>query len=389
MLRNQLRDRRGQIRGIDFTMAVFFFVIVLGQLIIVILNANILIISQKKTEATQNEIDQLAAKLFGSEGSPADWGDLNASQPTSLGLAVQELASTGFELDARKLARLNVEAARISDYTRTGISYETIHDLLGLGDNVQFHLTIRSALSIDVNPGDHVIGVNVLFLDQEPVEDVTLNLFAANLANGILVSLATASTNSTGGETLDYTGINLDFPHALIVVGQKGAFWGINHFIPDRDYNIGISFGNGNSELFLSQNATYSGSGIGLSDFGSSTQNHTFSYIYTNSSSLTELSYSIPGTDGHTRGPFLQTSFNFGAVGIIIGIVCIRADNAYQYRVGTIPALLDRSEGNSGIFPEIGPTVPDTDTKSTASSRYLLTVRQTMLVAELTLWEEL
>ncbi|MHA2231858.1 MAG: hypothetical protein ACXAB4_05150, partial [Candidatus Hodarchaeales archaeon] len=209
MLRNQLRDRRGQIRGIDFAISAFFFVIVLGQLIIVVLNANILIISQEKTEATRNEIDQLAAILFGSEGSPADWGDLNADTPTSLGLAVQELASTGFELDARKLARLNNESARIRGYTRSGINYETIHELLGLGDDIQFHLTIRSALSIDLNPGDHVIGVNVSFLDQEPVEGVALNLFAANLANGLLISLATASTDSSGEANLDYTGFNL------------------------------------------------------------------------------------------------------------------------------------------------------------------------------------
>ncbi|MFW9917510.1 MAG: hypothetical protein ACFFGZ_18060, partial [Candidatus Thorarchaeota archaeon] len=77
MLWKRLQDKRGQIRGIDFLISAFFFVVVLGQLIVVILNANIMIISQQEISTTRNDVDQLAASMFSYEGSPSDWGNLN------------------------------------------------------------------------------------------------------------------------------------------------------------------------------------------------------------------------------------------------------------------------------------------------------------------------
>jgi hypothetical protein len=392
LLWNRLQDKRGQIRGIDFAISAFFFVVVLGQLVVVILNANILIITQKETETSRDDIDSLAAKMFGSEGSPANWGDLNSDQPDSFGLAVQELASTGFELDPRKLARLNEEVARITGYSGVAVGYETIHELLGLETNIQFHLTIWSPLSIELTPGDHVVSVTTSLLDKEKLEDVNLSLFAVNLNNGILVPLAVNTTTATGEGTLDYSSFSpLDFPHALIIVGQKGPMWGINHYFPPlEDGNQIINFAASTHPLFLTQNDAYSGQVIALSDFLRSTENHTVSFIYTNASAPSTFSYTTPGANDHTTGPFLQTLFDGSVVGVVIGLVCIRDINGvFGYRVGTLPALLDKSEGVDGIFSQIGPTIPETETKGIGSNLYFLTVRGTLLVAQLTVWEEL
>jgi len=388
LLWNRLCDKRGQIRGIDFTISAFFFVIVLGQLVVVILNANIMVISQNETNTSRSDIDRLAEAMFGSEGSPTDWGDLSSGQPTSFGLAIEEMASTGFELDPRKLARLNVESARITGYDDVAISYESIHELMGLGVSTQFYLRIRSALSLDLDPGDHEVSVRVAFLGLEKISGAQVSLFAVNLTDGVPYFLTRGTTDINGEVLLDYSGYgSLDFPHALIVVGQKGPMWGVNHFIPDEDVNPLSDISSSDSPLFLTQLEAFSGSGAGRSDFRSSTQNHTFSFLYTNFSSMSGFSHSIQ--KDHTTGAVLDIAFDASAEGVIIGIVCVRESNgAFNYRLGTLPALMDKSEETIGIFPAIGPAIPDTGTAAVGSNSYFLTVRGTLLVAELSIWKE-
>ena len=149
-----LLDKRGQIRGIDFAVAAFFFVIVLGQLVVVILNANILIVEQRETNTTKEDLLEFANLIFESEGNPNNWGNLYNQAPDYFGLALQELATTGFELDPTKLARLNADSVNIPGYSNFYINYETLHDLLGLENDMNFHLAIRTPLNLTMETND-------------------------------------------------------------------------------------------------------------------------------------------------------------------------------------------------------------------------------------------
>lgn len=393
MLWKRLQDKRGQIRGIDFLISTFFFVIVLGQLIVVILNANIMIVSQQEINTTRNDVDQLAASMFGYEGSPSDWGDLNidSSDIDSFGLATRELATTGYELDPQKLARLNIDAAGITDpdYSNVLVSYERIQRLLGLNSSqLQFHLRIQSSLSLSVDLGNHEISVNVSFIDLVAIEGVTVSLFAIDFTNGSLFSLVNATTDAAGEVTLNYlSSAPLDYPHALIVVGQKGPLWGVTHLIPDEDSNPLFDISLSDHPLFLSQNGTFSAHVVGSSDFRRSLENHTFSFVYTNSSSTNGFSYRTQAA--FSTDPILELEFDANAEGVIIGVACISVSNGvYQYRLGVLPTLLDRSEETDGIFYEIGPSLPDSGIEGVGFNRYSLTVRGMLLIAELTIWEE-
>ncbi len=386
---NKLLDKRGQIRGIDFAVAAFFFVIVLGQLIVVILNANILIVSQREDVTTREELQHLASLLFGSEGYPKDWGYIDSQQPESFGLAVQQLATTGYELDPTKMARLILGSSNITGYSDFFLSYDNLHSLLGLKAEINFHLTIKNPLSISLEPGDHSLSATVNFLDVNQIADVNLTLFTVDLSNGIIYPLTTSLTDSNGEAILDYNSFgDLSFPHTLIVVAQRDNFWGYTHYIPPtEDFNQFINIDVSNRPLLLTQEESFSGNCLGVSDYREESDNHTFSVIHT--TAIRTLTYRNPGTNNFTTSPVLPISFVGNANDLVLVIVSVsEGSDSFSYRIGTIPALFDKNGANSGTFATIGPEIPTEAKYEIETGLFSISARNMLLIADLTIWEE-
>jgi hypothetical protein len=75
-LKKFAKNRKGQVRGVDFALAMLIFIIAFSQIIIVLSNLLIPSLVQMDTYSKEQELDTLYSNIFYSQGHPADWGTI-------------------------------------------------------------------------------------------------------------------------------------------------------------------------------------------------------------------------------------------------------------------------------------------------------------------------
>ena len=78
-LQKLTRNRRGQVRGIDFALAMLIFIIAFSQIIIVLSNLLIPSLVQMETYSQEQELDTIYSNIFYSQGYPTNWGSIGNS----------------------------------------------------------------------------------------------------------------------------------------------------------------------------------------------------------------------------------------------------------------------------------------------------------------------
>ena len=134
------RSKKGQIQGVDFTLAMIVFMIVFSEVIVLSLSFIEPKYLNLEDRAFTTRADQISEAFFFSAGYPTDWEYNYDTQFNSFGL----LKSGTTELDANKISRINPNGLY-------RLSYDNIRGNLSREKDFGFQLTIESLFDVDAN----------------------------------------------------------------------------------------------------------------------------------------------------------------------------------------------------------------------------------------------
>ncbi len=138
MKRNLRRNKKGQIQGVDFALAMIIFMIMFAEVIVLSLTFLEPKYQNLEDKAFESRADQIADAFFASTGYPSTWEyDFN-SQFYSFGL--REIGSS--DIDANKISRLNPQGLY-------HLSYESLKRNLSRQDDIGFQFKVESLFDLD------------------------------------------------------------------------------------------------------------------------------------------------------------------------------------------------------------------------------------------------
>ncbi len=378
------KRRRGQIRAVDFVVSLFLFLIMLSQLILIIVNVQTGIKSTTNGTLSYEELDIFGRQLLLEEGDN-NWG-YQQNLPSTFGLADFNSLSP-LVLDASKISRL-ITGTSLPIFPISGFEmydYPKLKETIGLEGRYDFRLGLFSHFETEVQvSASDFAQVIVTSPYNTPISNAQVHFFTIDLTNGEVISEGSTLTNSSGGTSLQLSNPNLNDPdgeHILFIIVEKGPLWGMNWGHPDPA-SEGVFIGPASS-------ATIWGGGINssallLTDILTATpDSHFISVIYQNT------------TSGYSNQTIDLTTASNGNTTIVlpnkglVGFFSIsRTNNEYQVGIGSYPTILDRYQASGNFYQVLGELNPSRRVKSNISKIYPITVRNTLMRCQITLWSE-
>lgn len=132
------RNKKGQIQGVDFALAMVIFMIMFAEVIVLSLSYIEPKFQNLDDQAFQSQANQISEMFFGSTGYPSHWEYNLTTQFNSFGL--REMGSTS--LDANKLSRINSRGLYFLDY-------DNLKGNLSQERNFGFQLHIESMFDVN------------------------------------------------------------------------------------------------------------------------------------------------------------------------------------------------------------------------------------------------
>jgi len=388
MLLNLKRRRRGQVRAIDFVISLLLFLLMLTQLILVIINVQTGLTSQMKDDLSFTELDTFGRSLLQKEGT-AQWG-YKQGLPSSFGLAESALFPS-LTLDASKIARL-ITGTSFPISAITGFeqfSYDTLRNLLGIGDNQEFQLSILPLLEISMklteeNDSAYHSTVNITNVNNNPIGECQVSFFTLDLTTGRIILAGVDFSDSNGKASNSYIDPNFNSPdgeHLSIVIAEKGPLWGITWDSPSsnsedvllgRESNATIwACGLNSSSLLISD----------MHEVVGTPDEHFLSYIYKNNQGGFS-NESITPTSLFDANETILLPKN----GIVAFFSIVKHNNQYKVGIGTFPAVLDNNQ-NLGNFYNVFGNVEDNPRDRTRISKdFPIYIRGTLMKCRIIMW---
>ncbi|MHA1303478.1 MAG: hypothetical protein ACTSQE_03070 [Candidatus Heimdallarchaeaceae archaeon] len=180
--RSFLNRKKGQVRGIDFALAMLIFIIAFSQVIIVLTHLLVPSIMQMENYAESQELDKLYSLVFNSAGEPTNWAKIGTTELTDFKLGLKD---TNNQLSFSKINRLVPEIADYwkIDYMFVKSSYSLLKD---------FVIGIESPLSLEIDGFTAGFGqitiTGKVYNHETPVEYVDISTFAIDQNNDVSVN---------------------------------------------------------------------------------------------------------------------------------------------------------------------------------------------------------
>ncbi len=140
MRRSIWRNKKGQIQGVDFALAMIVFMIIFTEVIVLSLSFLEPKYQNLGREAFETRANQVADAFYMSAGYPTDWEYDYSSDFNSFGL--RQLGTTS--LDANKIARITPNALY-------SISYENLKRNISREEEMGFQFRIESLFSVSAS----------------------------------------------------------------------------------------------------------------------------------------------------------------------------------------------------------------------------------------------
>lgn len=132
------RNKKGQIQGVDFALAMVIFMIMFAEVIVLSLSYIEPKFQNLDDQAFQSQANQISEMFFGSTGYPSHWEYNLTTQFHSFGL--REIGSTN--LDANKISRINSKGLYF-------LNYDNLKANLSQERNFGFQLNIETMFDVD------------------------------------------------------------------------------------------------------------------------------------------------------------------------------------------------------------------------------------------------
>lgn len=220
--------RRAQIRGIDFTIALIIYILIMSQ--IIVLTTNLLQTTQQIqiNDSQSVSTNIIANTLMNLPGNPANWETQQSSTLTNWNLG---LKGNSDQLSPYKINRLADN--NLADYQ---LNYTQIQAGLNTFGN-PFQLEVQYPISITTNitAADPVLTVTgVVQQELQPLSDADIIVFAIDGTN-------TISAQTTSGNQGIYS-VDLTFPVALpqyAVIVALAKYGEINQAVDIKPFENG------------------------------------------------------------------------------------------------------------------------------------------------------
>lgn len=197
MKRKIWRNKKGQIQGVDFALAMIIFMIMFAEVIVLSLNFLEPKYQNLDSRAFESSANQVSEVFFTSTGYPNDWEYKYSTEFNSFGL--REIGTTS--LDANKISRINPRALY-------SLSYENLKRNLSLENKFGFQLNLESLFDVS----------STLTLSQ-PIGSINIT---TSLGDCIVWSFVVAPNSSvvfTQKSQTDTSGnLDLSFPTGVAVL---------------------------------------------------------------------------------------------------------------------------------------------------------------------------
>ncbi len=403
-IRKLFRSTRGQMRAVDFMVSAFIFLIMLAQFILLLFNIQIALHATIYGDINQNDASELFRQIFMQPGTP-NWG-VTPETPTSFGLALdfeqQGNQKTRMEIDPAKLARIGADASAIQSFNDfRPVTYQYIHNKLGLDDNTHFQLKLLPPINltyqrINSNGGVYTYQLAATYtISGKPVINATISIITIDFVTG--KANETRSTTNENGKTMVQVTAPTNKGNAneqgfgLVIIAKKtSTLWGIN-WIQDRDLTTVPGFVNidGSSRRF----ATFlSWSAQKNVYFGSSSI--TDQSQITNQTLLVfeeqkDGSFEIVGRKTSIiQNPLVIETASSQGEGLSFMVHYVRVDSnniiTYYYRVFPLPTILDKTSGDDRFQVPLSPQILPENSRGKLTIQRVIVCRGLLLVAELT-----
>lgn len=170
-----VNNKKAQVRGVDFALAMLIFLVAFSQVILVLTSLMYPTLNQMSTYSEEQDMNKLYQNIFFSPGKPTNWAQIPLNDLANYRLGLHSSSYDG--LDFSKINRLVYD---ISDYWRityvkAKTSYSLIHD---------FSIEIKSPLRLEVT--DVSISFNTMTIQgvvyhfNTLLEDAKITAFAVN-----------------------------------------------------------------------------------------------------------------------------------------------------------------------------------------------------------------
>ncbi len=401
-----LRSKQGQIRAIDFMVSAFIFLIMLAQFVLLLFNIQVALHTTVLGDLNQSDASDLYRQIVLQPGSP-NWGT-RPELPQAFGLALegelQAVSMSRVVLDPAKLARIGGDPGGIRSYLEyQPVTYQYIHDTIGLSANTHFQLRILPPLNVTyqqvarTNDNSLKYDVEVTYtLTRKPVSNASITFLVIDFLTGNVAELhGSSDSDGKASFTVIPPSTRGDQGFGLVIVARKSStLWGIN-WVQDQNLtpapiNVITDADARRFESFISHSAqknnyVLASSFIGLSQINNQTvllleeqTSGSFKVLTTSSSSNTDP-ITIESKASRLKG-----------ISILIHYVKVSQSPqsvVYYYRIMTLPAILDKKDGANRFHPPLAPSlIPDNIRGRITIQRTALS-RGLLLITELTYYQ--
>ncbi len=378
------RNRQGQIRGVDFSMSMIIFLLVMSQIFLL---TNSFISSNKNYVNTTKQkafADALSDDILFSQGSyqGSDWGTLPSSYIS--GNWDFGLSSNG-TIDPFKINRLSNWSLQSMQLT-----YNQIANGLNL-ENKSFQIEIYNPINVTIDSVNSVslptfTIVGTVYQGTQKLSNAKIYLFTVNTASDDVDQIQTI-TNTTGqySVTIDITNGNLLTNNYLtiVVIAQYGIS---SQDTAILNYAVGSPPSVGYSNIsILHQTSSTNGYGINIAADRSGTSSTIIALypgIDTTSQNYTKDTTPTSTTDNSSAPVWLSENMAIPSKGTVVVIM-------YEFNSGVISNFAYINYPTS-IDNELSKIIRPTEINNaiTTSITTSFLVRELLMTMVLTIWED-
>ncbi|NPD87858.1 MAG: hypothetical protein HGN29_03995 [Asgard group archaeon] len=372
------RNRRGQVRGIDFALAMLIFIIAFSQIIIVLSNLLIPSLVQMETYSQEQDLDTLYSNIFYSQGYPTNWGSRGISYLSDFRVG---LLGNQESLDFTKINRLTsgiMDFWQI-DYIKTKTSFALIQD---------FALEIYSPITISLNSVQIAfdkITINGMVTEyQTPIKDADVWVFSIDANNNVALNYTQTKDISGVVSFKSVINVNTTGYYSIVAFAQVGGIY--------QDYTVlrmekeasGLEYFQSEFVLnpFVRENTASKTSAVDISVARTQLSDEAQAFVLFpyGDIDITHRTTSLAQVNNNEGQIYLAENIPAPADGV--AVVVVQEREGTEYRAGFIGIPMFLTENLGGTYGPIS-QMPES---SYISVTHILMVRNVLVKCQMWYW---
>jgi hypothetical protein len=357
------RNKKGQVRGIDFALALLIFIIAFSQVIIVLSNLLIPSLVQMETYSQEQDLNKIYSNVFGTQGNPVDWGTISTNDLTNFRIG---LLDNSENLDFTKINRLSTDISSywFIEYIRVKTSLSLIRD---------FAIEIYSPITITINTVNiafNTITVKGIVTEyQTPIEGA--DIWVSSIDTNSNVATNFTQTKDVSGDITFTSTLNVNVAgfYTIVAFAEVAEIYQDYTVLRYEREEAGLDYNQIDFDLypFVKENTASTSSSVDvsfernlLSD--ESTATVVFPFTDFDISSYSTSMQQINNLEGQI---YLAENVMIPSDGVAVVVVHEREGTTYRAGYMGIPMFLTETHGGSfGPISELSGTTYISTTKT-------------------------